>query len=149
MNKKTKATNETKWFMSHNEPDEFWFGEGYFEIWSSDDPAGHVVTDNKDFADRVLNLLNTETKRQSSPAHGGYSSVDRVEALSKNAETIRSITIPPMREPESPNAQKASKISALISQMERHQNLNKEDMPLVVEILKRELDFLNRLEGNK
>lgn len=50
---------------------------------------------------------------------------------------------------ESPNSKKASKISALISQMERHQNLNKEDMPLVVEILKRELDFLNRLEGNK
>ena len=115
---KNKKAKNTTWSMSHNEPDEFWFGEGYYEIRSSDDPEGYVVTGNAAFAKRVLQQLNEKT--------------------TNTAENE-----------ESPNSKKASKISALISQMERHQNLNKEDMPLVVEVLKRELDFLNRLEGNK
>lgn len=37
---------------------------------------------------------------------------------------------------------KAGKIQAIINQMSRHENLNKEDMPLVCEILQREVNSI-------
>jgi hypothetical protein len=40
---------------------------------------------------------------------------------------------------------KINKIRSLISQMERHQNLNQSDMPLICEILKDELNYLTKL----
>lgn len=42
---------------------------------------------------------------------------------------------------------KANKLEAIIRQMSRHENLNKEDMPLVCEILQREVNsILSKLE---
>lgn len=43
---------------------------------------------------------------------------------------------------------KADKIQALVSQMSRHENLNKEDMPFVCEILNGELEsIMNQLKA--
>ena len=39
---------------------------------------------------------------------------------------------------------RASKIEAIIRQMVRHENLNKEDMPLVCEVLMRELQTVDQ-----
>ena len=44
---------------------------------------------------------------------------------------------------------RANKIKAIIARMERHENLNKEDFPFVVEILKKELGMMPISEVHK